>query len=128
MTIEEGRRIFDELIRQARNPPPSQRYSIEMDDEYMAERDWLKKAFMSTYLDGTEQIDDLHPRIRAHYMGHWPKPQGECSRVSRRRTYDTRIADWAREQCTPPKEPAELTAGDTSQLDDFLCGFVKQEV
>ncbi len=48
--------------------------------------------------------------------------------ISRRRAYDTRIADWAREQCAPPKEPAELTAGDTSQLDDFLGGFVKQEV
>jgi len=75
VTIEEERRIFDELIRQARTPPPSQRYSIDMDEEYMEERDWLKKAFMSTYLDGTEQIDDRHPRIRAHYMGHWPKPE-----------------------------------------------------
>lgn len=48
--------------------------------------------------------------------------------ISRRRVYDTRIADWAREQCAPPKEPAELTAGDTSQLDNFLGEFAKLEV
>lgn len=122
MTQEELRHIADVLSRPIRTSSDERRV-----EEYMAERHWINKAFMDSVLEES-QDEDRHPRFHMHYMGHWPKPQGECSRISRRRAYDTRMADWAMEQCSPPKEPAELTAGDTSQLDDFLGGFAKQEV
>ena len=112
MTIEEGRRIFDELIQQPRRPPLSQTYSVDRDEEYMAERDWIKKAFIGSYLDGTEQIADRHPEFQRHYSGLWPKRRPRCERYER----------------PAPSAPQELTAGDTSQLDTFLSGFAKKEV
>lgn len=126
MTDEELRHIVDVLSRRS-YPPIRTSFDDRRTEEYMAERQWINKVFMDSVVEEA-QDGDRHPRFHMHYMGHWPKPQGECSRVSRRRPLNTRVSDWAMEQCAKPKEPAELTAGDTSQLDDFLCGFVKQEV
>lgn len=82
-------------------------YHIDRDEAYMAERDWLKKAFMGTYLDGTEQIADRHPEFQRHCSGLWPKRRPRCDRYER----------------PTPSAPQELTVGDTSQLDAFLGGF-----
>ena len=37
------------------------------------------------------------------------------------------FTEWATAQVSTHKEPTELAAGDTSQLDDFLGGFAKLE-
>ena len=133
MTQEEMRRFIDALSRPVAEPRPSQMYAqpvfqsqgfepgvchLSRDDEYMAERSWIKKMFEDAIL-ASPQESDRHPR-HTHYMGHWVEPRDECSRAARRRTYGARSS--------VANEPAELTAGDTSQLDDFLGGFVKREV
>ena len=121
MTDEELRHIVDVLSR--RNYPPIRTsFDDRRTEEYMAERQWINKVFMDSVIEET-QDGDRHPRFHMHYMGHWPKPQNECSRASKRRVHSTHISDWAREQCAPPREPAELQAGDPSVLDDFLGGF-----
>ena len=138
MTQKEMRRLIDELSRQVAEPFPSQMYaqpvqqaqgfepgaySIPRDDEYMAERSWIKKMFTDAVL-GAAQESDRHPR-HMHFIR--PRRRGECPGTTRRKTYDNMVADWAMAQCSSPKEPAELTAGDTSQLDDFICGFAKRK-
>lgn len=123
MTQEEMRRLIDELSRPVAEPFPSQMYaqpvqqaqgfepgaySMSRDDEYMAERSWIKKMFTDAVL-GSTQESDRHPR-HMHFIR--PRRHGDCPGTPRRKMY---------------KEPTELAAGDTSQLDDFLGGFAKSE-
>ena len=139
MTQEEMRRLIDELSRPVAELYPSQMYeqpvqqaqgfepgaySLSRDDEYTAERSWIKKMFADAVL-GSPQESDRHPR---HMNFIRPRRHGECQGTPRRRMYEDMLSAWVTAQVSQPKEPAELTAGDTSQLDDFLCGFVKQEV
>ena len=139
MTQEEMRRLIDELSKPIAEPFPSQMYAqpvlqsqgfepgsyrLSRDDEYMAERSWIKKMFADAVI-GSSQESDRHPR---HVNFIRPRRNVECQGAPRRRMYEDMLSAWATGQVSQPKEPAELTAGDTSQLDDFLGGFAKREV
>lgn len=93
----------------------------------MKERQWLKRAFMDA-VDGESEEDCRHPRYRTHYLGHWVKSTDAYSRSVRKRTGYRAYSEWAKEQISQ-KEPTDLTAGDTSKLDEFLSRFsMRQEV
>ena len=140
MTQEEMRRLIDELSRPVAEPfPPSQMYAqpvlqsqgfepgtycLSRDDEYMAERSWIKKMFADAVI-GSPQESDRHPR---HVNFIRPRRNSERQGTPRRRMYEDMLSAWATAQVSQPKEPAELTEGDTSQLDNFLGEFAKQEV
>lgn len=139
MTQEEMRRLIDELSRPVAEPFPSQMYaqpiqqaqgfesgvySMSRDDEYMAERSWIKKMFADAVI-GSPQESDRHPH---HVNFIRPRRHGECQGTPRRSKYEDMLSAWATAQVSQSKEPAELTVGDTSQLDDFLGGFAKREV
>lgn len=139
MTQEEMRRLIDELSKPIAEPFPSQMYAqpvlqsqgfepgtyrLSRDDEYMAERSWIKKMFTDAVL-GSPQESDRHPR---HVNFIRLRRHGECKGTPRRSMYEDMLSAWATAQISQSKEPAGLTAGDTSQLDDFLGGFAKREV
>ena len=138
MTQEEMRRLIDELSKPIAEPFPSQMYAqpvqsqgfdpgayrLSRDDEYMAERSWIKKMFADAVI-GSSQESDRHPR-HMHFIR--PRRHGDCPGTPRRSKYEDMLSAWATAQVSQSKEPAELTAGDTSQLDDFLGGFAKREV
>ena len=138
MTQEEMRRLIDELSRPVPRPTPSQMYAqpvqqaqgfepwayrLSRDDEYMAERSWIKKMFADAVI-GSSQESDRHPR-NVNFIRQ--RRNVECPGTPRRRMYEDTLSAWATGQVSQPKEPTELTAGDTSQLDDFLGGFAKRE-
>ena len=138
MTQEEMRRLIDELSKPIAEPFPSQMYAqpvlqsqgfepgtyrLSRDDEYMAERSWIKKMFADAVI-GSSQESDRHPR---HVNFIRPRRNAECPGTPRRRMYEDMVTAWATAQVSAHKEPTELAAGDTSQLDDFLGGFAKQE-
>ena len=138
MTQEEMRRLIDELSKPIAEPFPSQMYAqpvqsqgfepgayrLSRDDEYMAERSWIKKMFADAVI-GSSQESDRHPR-HMHFIR--PRRHGDCPGTPRRSKDEDMLSAWATAQVSQSKEPAELTAGDTSQLDDFLGGFAKREV
>lgn len=120
MTQEEMRHLVDALsynIRPHIHTSSDERRTAE----YMAERNWINKVFMDAML-GETQDSEAHPNRHRHYLGHWQLQGDECSRVSRRRP----LSECARKSATSC-EPAELTAGDTSALDDFLGGFAGEK-
>ena len=138
MTQEEMRRLIDELSRPVAEPFPSQMYaqpvqqaqgfepgaySMSRDDEYMAERSWIKKMFTDAVFGATQE-SDRHPR-HMHFIR--PRRHGDCPGTPRRKMYEDMVTAWATAQASTHKEPTELAAGDTSQLDDFLGGFAKRE-
>lgn len=139
MTQEEMRRFIDELSRPVAEPFPSQMYAqpvlqsqgfepgtyrLSRDDEYVAERSWIKKMFTDAVI-GYPQESDRHPR---HVNFIRPRRNSERQGTPRRRIYEDMLSAWATAQVSQPKEPAELTEGDTSQLDNFLGEFAKTEV
>ena len=113
MTQEEMRHLVDALSYNVR-PHIHTSSDERRAAEYMEERSWIKKMFEDAVF-ASSQESDRHPR-HVHYMGHWIEPRDECSRAVRRRA-----------RTAVENEPAELTAGDTSQLDAFLGGFANAQ-
>lgn len=138
MTQEEIRRLIDEFSRPVTEPILSQMYaqpvqqaqwfepgaySMSRDDEDMAERYWIKNMFADAVLGATQE-SDRHPR-HMHFIR--PRSHSDCPGTPRRKMYEDMVTAWATAQVSTHKEPTELAAGDTSQLDVFLGGFAKQE-
>lgn len=135
MTDEEVKRMLERIRRYGQYESVERAYDStfrraeriqQQDAECMEERSWIQRAFMGTYTDGTEEMD-RHPRARTEYV---PYSRSKSRPITKR--VSTRYGDiygWVMENSdTMPETPVELTAGDTSQLDDFLSGFSKQEV
>lgn len=95
-------------------------WKVEQEEAFAAERAWIKQAFMSEPIGDEEQ--DRHPQFVRRYMG---RPVRDYTPVCYERADGSRIYGWSSEQKQVPKQrqPSELQAGDTTELDSFLAGF-----
>lgn len=126
MTTDEMRRLFEKLTeepnRYSYTQPSSQpRWKVEQEEAFAAERAWIKQAFMSEPI-GEDEEHDRHPQFVRRYIG---RPVRDYTPVCYEKVDGSRIYGWANEQKQIPKQrqPSELQAGDTTELDSFLAGF-----
>lgn len=125
MTNAEAERIVNriresgqyEYVKRSYEQP---QWKVEQEEAFAAERAWIKQAFMSEPIGDEEQ--DRHPQFVRRYMG---RPVRDYTPVCYERADGSRIYGWSNEQKQVPKQrqPSELQAGDTTELDSFLAGF-----